>query len=66
VSNLEITGDVKSSLYPNTKIKNSCNLDNPWLEGHFGTFFDDEIFVADPKGGGRRVLLKVMIYPMKR
>jgi hypothetical protein len=48
VNNLEIIGDVKSSLYHNAEFQKIGNLDHPWLEGHFGTVF----------ASGRRVMLE--------
>jgi hypothetical protein len=49
---------VKTSLNPNDGLKKVGNVDQPWLEGHFGTVFVDEIFVSHPEGGGRRVMLE--------
>jgi len=45
-----------ASFYPNDGVQRIGNLDAPWLVGHFGTVFADEIYVSHPEGSGRRVM----------
>ncbi len=56
MSNLEINWALKTSLNPIDGQKNA-NLDNLWLKGHLGNFFD-YIFLSHPEGGGTRVSLE--------
>ena len=45
-----------ASMFPNDGLQRIGRIDAPWLEGHFGTVFADEMYVSHPEGGGRRVM----------
>jgi hypothetical protein len=44
----DFAGRIGASLYPNDWLQRIGNLDDPWLEGHFGTVVADEIYVSHP------------------
>jgi hypothetical protein len=52
----DISDLIGTRLYPNDGLQRIGRLDAPWLEGHFGTVFADEMCVSHPEGGGRRVM----------
>jgi hypothetical protein len=56
VTNCIQKDDKLGNLLHNDGLQRIGNIDETWLEGHFGTIFADEMFVAHPEGGGRRMM----------